>query len=147
MATSADPTQRRRSNDLLREDQVETVGAIDIGSNSIRMVIGEVSADGRTEVLERLNRAARLGQDTFRRGRLSGPLMRAVVNILRDYRRHMEMEELHFFPLAETTLTPEDWGVVDREVEQMVDPMFGGSVEERFKVLRNEILLWDEVTP
>ena len=46
--------------------------AIDIGSNSIRMVIGEVSADGRIEVLERLHRAARLGQDTFRRGRLGG---------------------------------------------------------------------------
>ena len=29
----------------------------------------------------------------------------------------------------------------------MVDPLFGGRVEERYKVLRNEILLWDEVAP
>ena len=66
---------------------------------------------------------------------------------LADYRRHMEIEELDFFPLAEKALTDEDWGVVEREVEQMVDPMFGGRVEERYKVLRNEILLWDEVAP
>lgn len=66
---------------------------------------------------------------------------------LDNYRLHMEMEDLHFFPVAEAQLTDEDWGVVDREVEHMVDPMFGGRIEERFKVLRNEILLWDEVAP
>ena len=68
-------------------------------------------------------------------------------DFLRAYRRHMEMEEVAFFPLAEKHLTTEDWNVVDREIEQMVDPLFGGRVEERYKVLRNEILLWDEVTP
>ena len=79
------------------------------------------------------------------------PLDRAFADearrFLDDYRTHMEMEETHFFPVAEAALTPEDWQVVDREVEQMVDPMFGGRVEERYKVLRNEILLWDEVSP
>ena len=63
------------------------------------------------------------------------------------YRRHMEMEELVFFPLAERDLSDEDWAVIDREVGQMVDPLFGGQVEERYKILRNEILLWDEVAP
>ncbi len=85
MVEHPDPAPARAA-----EEQVETVGAIDIGSNSIRMVIGEVAADGRIEVLERLNRAARLGQDTFRRGRLSGGLMRTAVNILRDYRRLLD---------------------------------------------------------
>ena len=66
---------------------------------------------------------------------------------LEAYRHHMEMEETAFFPLAQRHLTAEDWAVVDREVEQMVDPLFGGRVEERYKVLRNEILLWDEVAP
>ena len=68
-------------------------------------------------------------------------------SFLEAYRYHMEMEETAFFPLAERHLTDEDWSVVDREVEQMVDPLFGGRVEERYKVLRNEILLWDEVAP
>jgi len=63
----------------------KTVAAIDIGSNAIRMVIAEVMPDGRTEVLERFQRAVRLGQDTFRRGRLGGQSMRAAVAIFRDF--------------------------------------------------------------
>lgn len=64
----------------------ETVAVIDIGSNSIRMVIGQVLPDGRLEILERLWRAVRLGQDTFCRGRLRAETMRSAVAILRDYR-------------------------------------------------------------
>lgn len=64
----------------------ETVAVIDIGSNSIRMVIGQVLPDGRLEILERLWRAVRLGQDTFCNGRLRTETMRSAVSILRDYR-------------------------------------------------------------
>ena len=69
----------------------KTVAAIDIGANAIRMVIAEVAADGRIEVLERLQRAVRLGQDTFRRGRLGGQSMRAAVAVLRDYRQLLDL--------------------------------------------------------
>ena len=62
-----------------------TVAAIDIGVNAIRMVVAEVLPDGRFEVLERLQRAVRLGQDTFCHGRLGGRSMRSAVDILRDY--------------------------------------------------------------
>lgn len=68
-----------------------TVAAIDVGSNSIRMVIAEVLEDGRVEVLERLQRAVRLGQDTFRRGRLGTRSMRAAVGVLRDYRKLLKL--------------------------------------------------------
>ncbi len=57
----------------------KTVAAIDVGANSLRMVIAEVADDGRIEVLERLQRAVRLGQDTFRRGRLGGESMRSAL--------------------------------------------------------------------
>jgi exopolyphosphatase/guanosine-5'-triphosphate,3'-diphosphate pyrophosphatase len=69
----------------------QSVAAIDIGANSVRMVIAEVSPDGEVEVLERLQRAVRTGQDTFRRGRLGGSTMRAAVAILRDYRRLLDL--------------------------------------------------------
>ena len=59
-----------------------TVAAIDVGANALRMVIAEVFSDGRIDVLEQLQRAVRLGQDTFRRGRLGGESMRAAVQIL-----------------------------------------------------------------
>ena len=42
---------------------VRTFGAIDIGSNSIRMAIAQTLENGRIEVLERLQRGVRLGQD------------------------------------------------------------------------------------
>ncbi|MBN1361124.1 MAG: Ppx/GppA family phosphatase [Sedimentisphaerales bacterium] len=65
----------------------ELLAVIDIGSNSIRMVIGQVLPHGRLDILERLWRAVRLGQDTFRAGQLRAETMRSAVSILRDYRR------------------------------------------------------------
>lgn len=62
------------------------MAVIDIGSNSIRMVIGQALPDGRMEIIERLRRAVRLGQDVFRSGRLRAETMRSAVGILRDYR-------------------------------------------------------------
>ena len=58
--------------------QAKAVAAIDIGANGIRMVIAQVFPDGRFEQLEQLQRAVRLGQDTFRRGRLSAESLRAA---------------------------------------------------------------------
>ncbi|MBN2580751.1 MAG: Ppx/GppA family phosphatase [Pirellulales bacterium] len=69
----------------------EVVAVIDIGANAIRMALAEVFGDGRIEVLERLQRAARLGQDTFRRGRLGGESMRAGLRVLRDFRQVVEL--------------------------------------------------------
>ena len=40
----------------------KTVAAIDVGSNALRMVIAQVDPDGHIEVIERLQRAVRLGQ-------------------------------------------------------------------------------------
>jgi exopolyphosphatase/guanosine-5'-triphosphate,3'-diphosphate pyrophosphatase len=67
------------------------VGAIDVGANALRMVIAEVFSDGRIEALEQLHRAVRLGQDTFRRGRLGGQSMHAAVAVLRDYRQLLDL--------------------------------------------------------
>jgi len=67
--------------------EVKVVAAIDVGANSIRMEVAEVAPDGGIKVLEKLQRTVRLGQDTFRRGRLTGTTMRAAVSILRDFRR------------------------------------------------------------
>jgi exopolyphosphatase/guanosine-5'-triphosphate,3'-diphosphate pyrophosphatase len=78
---SMDPTNKAPE----RTAAATTVAAIDLGTNSLRMVIAEILPDGRIEVLERLQRAARLGQDTFRRGRLGGQSMRAALNVLKDF--------------------------------------------------------------
>lgn len=67
------------------EVPAKAVAAIDIGSNSIRMVMAQVFADGTFEVLEKLQQALRLGQDTFRKGRLSEQTIRAAILVLRNY--------------------------------------------------------------
>ena len=69
----------------------KTVAAIDIGANSIRMALAEVLPEGRIEVFERLQRPVRLGQDTFRRGRLGASSMRAAMAVLRDYRQLLDL--------------------------------------------------------
>ena len=66
------------------------VAAIDIGSNSVRMVVAQVLGDGQIDILERMHRAVRLGQDTFLRSRLSQRTMIAAIAILRDYRRVLD---------------------------------------------------------
>ncbi len=66
-------------------EAAETIAAIDIGSNSIHMVVAQVLSRGQIQVLERLSRGVRLGHDTFRIGRLQGKTMRSVVSVFRDY--------------------------------------------------------------
>ncbi len=69
----------------------KTVAAIDVGSNALRLVVAQVLPDGRIEVLEQLQRAVRLGQDAFRRGRLGGQAMRAALAVLRDYKQLLDL--------------------------------------------------------
>ena len=55
------------------------------------MVIAEVLPDGQIEVIERLQRATRLGQDAFRRGRLGAASMRVALAILRDFHELLKL--------------------------------------------------------
>jgi exopolyphosphatase / guanosine-5'-triphosphate,3'-diphosphate pyrophosphatase len=85
----------------------KTVAAIDVGANALRMVIAEVFPDGRIEPIEQLHRAVRLGQDTFRRGRLGGESMRAAVQVLRDYRQLLDLYKIESVRAVATTAVRE----------------------------------------
>ncbi len=55
------------------------LGAIDIGTNSIRLVVAEVESDGRYRVLEEEREMTRLGHGLFARGRLlNEPMERSI---------------------------------------------------------------------
>lgn len=58
-------------------------------------------------------------------------------------REHMKMEEEVFFPLAVSALDEEDWRVVETSLKAMRDPLFGGILEEEFRVLREALLGWE----
>jgi exopolyphosphatase / guanosine-5'-triphosphate,3'-diphosphate pyrophosphatase len=85
----------------------KAVGAIDVGANAVRMVIAEVDREGRIDVLERLHRAVRLGQDTFRRGRLGGQSMQAAVQVLRDFRQLLDLYSVEKIRAVATTAVRE----------------------------------------
>ena len=74
-----------------RKENARTVAAIDIGANSVRMEVAEVLPDGDIEVLERMAKATYLGHDSFRRQSLSPKTMRAVLNILREFQRTIQV--------------------------------------------------------
>src|SRR3989304_4901951 len=85
----------------------KTVAAIDVGSNALRMVIAQVSPEGQIDVVERLQRAVRLGQDTFRRGRLGGQVMRAAVAVFRDYKQMLDLYRVERIRAVATTAVRE----------------------------------------
>ncbi|HPC95450.1 MAG TPA: Ppx/GppA phosphatase family protein [Sedimentisphaerales bacterium] len=86
------PTKDKKSRTVAL---AETMAVIDIGSNSIRMMIGQALPDGRLEIVERLRRAVRLGQDVFRTGRIRAETMRSALGILRDYRHVLNTYGIH----------------------------------------------------
>jgi hemerythrin-like domain-containing protein len=61
-----------------------------------------------------------------------------------EQRRHMQMEEERFFPLALQILTPDDWVEIDERITREEDPVFGGEISQEFAALRNDILKWEE---
>jgi exopolyphosphatase/guanosine-5'-triphosphate,3'-diphosphate pyrophosphatase len=89
------------------EPEAQTIAAIDVGSNAIRMAVAEVMPEASVEVLEQLQQGIRLGQDTFRRGRLGGQTLRAAVGILREYRRLLDTYRVHHLRAVATSAVRE----------------------------------------
>lgn len=55
------------------------------------------------------------------------------------FRRHMQMEERALFPLAQRVLGNEDWMAIDAQIPEGADPLFGSSLEDRYRVLHHQI--------
>ncbi len=67
-----------------------------------------------------------------------------LTTIIRDFidreRRHISMEDKHFFPAALKALKPKDWTEIGLALTSHKDPLFSEIVEERFEMLRDHIL-------
>jgi hemerythrin-like domain-containing protein len=55
-------------------------------------------------------------------------------------RRHMQMEEVIFFPIAKQALKAKDWADVEARLAHSLDPLWDSGVESRFDRLRERIL-------
>lgn len=67
----------------------------------------------------------------------------AARDFLEYQRTHMLMEEKHFLPAAQRSLTESDWAEIVARISEPDDPVFGEAVESRFELLRQQILDWE----
>jgi exopolyphosphatase/guanosine-5'-triphosphate,3'-diphosphate pyrophosphatase len=63
------------------------LAAIDVGSNSVHMIIADVSRDGHIEVVDRVKEMVRLGRRSFTTGSLTDEAMDMTVRTLAYFRR------------------------------------------------------------
>lgn len=71
---------------------METIAAIDIGSNAIRLVIGRVDHHGDIKVLKKLREPVRLGKDAFGDGALSEKTLTKANDAFRKFASLMKAE-------------------------------------------------------
>lgn len=73
----------------------------------------------------------------------------AVVGVaetfIRAYRRHIDIEEKSFFPLAERVLEADDWQAIEADMAQSTDPLFGEEAAENYRRLRDNVIRWSGV--
>jgi exopolyphosphatase/guanosine-5'-triphosphate,3'-diphosphate pyrophosphatase len=98
------------------------VAAIDVGSNSIHMIIAQVESDGRFRVLDRAKEMVRLGQRTLTKGRLSAGAMRAGVRTLAAFHTLAERHGVNRIKAVATSAVREaaNGGEFIRQVQDRV---------------------------
>lgn len=70
----------------LAPDLVPRMAAIDIGSNSIRLVVAEAQSDGRYRILDEERESTRLGRSLSSSGKLDSESMEASLDALRRFK-------------------------------------------------------------
>ena len=71
-------------------DDPRTVGVIELGTTSIRMVVAEVPGKGDFRILDSLQRPVSLGKDTFTRGLIDPGTTEECVSVLRSFLHVLE---------------------------------------------------------
>lgn len=110
-------------------DAADSVGALDTEHEKLGALTRRFAA-----ALHNVMQDAELPRDWF-------------VEIASDYltfqRRHMQMEEVVFFPPALRALTDQDWQAIRDAINVPGDPLFGDAEgQERYDRLHREILKW-----
>jgi exopolyphosphatase/guanosine-5'-triphosphate,3'-diphosphate pyrophosphatase len=83
------------------------IAAIDVGSNSIHMVVAQVESDGRFRVLDRAKEMVRLGRRSLSSGRLSSEAMSVGLRTLSAFRTLAERQGVVRFNAVATSAVRE----------------------------------------
>jgi hemerythrin-like domain-containing protein len=110
------------------------------------MQIGDAEADHQVET-KRLSQFARAVEDVLAGREIPRQTFHNVVReFIRHQRQHMAKEEQLLFPSAVRALQPEDWAEIDARLSDGKDPLFDEATEERFHVLQQTIMRWEQET-
>jgi len=83
------------------------IAVIDVGSNSIHMVVAQVESDGRFQVLDRAKEMVRLGHRTLANGSLSAEAMNTALRTLAVFRTLAERHGVARFTAVATSAVRE----------------------------------------
>jgi len=110
----------------------------------VAATIGDLEAEHR----EGARRLRRVGQAVERVLSDQDLLRQTVGDIIRDFitneRQHMAMEERVVFPTALDALRPADWADIARKMAGRPDPFYQPGFEQKFDLLRRNILQMEE---
>ncbi len=81
-------------NEIVESTHQRLVAVIDIGATSIRMMIGQVGADGDISHLEVLSQAVALGRDSFVHGEIRRSTIEDCVHVLNAYKNKLSVYEI-----------------------------------------------------
>lgn len=81
------PAVPHDSRSATRYDSPVRLAAIDVGSNSVHMVVADVNAQGRIEVVDRVKEMVRLGRRAFTTGKLTPEAMDLAVRAVKTFWR------------------------------------------------------------
>jgi len=81
------------SDEALQESGA-LAGAIDVGSNAMRLGIAAQDADGAPRLIQRYREPVRLGHDAFTTGLLSRQTMDEAVEAFRQFRRILDQHHI-----------------------------------------------------
>ena len=70
--------------------------------------------------------------------------VKAALSFINAERRHMRMEDKHFFPAAEKLLTEEDWSCIEYCITKGHDPLVMNQAESEFKGISERLLEWEK---
>lgn len=83
---------------------MQTISAIDVGSNAIRMAVGRVNpGHDQMEVIENIRLPVRLGQDVFSKGHIGEPCMQAALDAFMRFRKIAGQHEVKLIRAVATS--------------------------------------------
>jgi exopolyphosphatase/guanosine-5'-triphosphate,3'-diphosphate pyrophosphatase len=87
--------KKPRQNLIMVNESPHKLASIDIGSNAIRLFVGQKSRSGRITILEDQRASVRLGKDAFSAGYIRPPTIRELERALNHFRFICERLNVH----------------------------------------------------